>query len=151
MKVVWQTTKSHFYLLLSLLTSTRPQLSSEGSCSKEALQRKWTDLCLPTEQLETLLSLGHFSSQIHWMEFFALGCSALAGVGSCISSHTDTNTTLHHFPLSIDTYCEAKDSCIPPSSINFFCSSHSHMFALESGYFDPLASASGSLGLKVND
>uniref|UniRef100_A0A3B4H102 Ropporin-1-like protein n=1 Tax=Pundamilia nyererei TaxID=303518 RepID=A0A3B4H102_9CICH len=43
------------------------------------LQAKWKGLCLPVAQLETLLSLGSFGSDIDWMEFFALGCSALGG------------------------------------------------------------------------
>lgn len=49
------------------------------------------------DQLETLLSLGCFSSEIYWMEFFALGCSALGGVRHCIRPDINTNTTLYHF------------------------------------------------------
>lgn len=32
------------------------------------------------EQLENLLSLGSFGSDVDWMSFFSLGCSALGGV-----------------------------------------------------------------------
>uniref|UniRef100_A0A8C2XGQ8 Ropporin-1-like protein n=1 Tax=Cyclopterus lumpus TaxID=8103 RepID=A0A8C2XGQ8_CYCLU len=48
------------------------------SLHKEELQKKWKGLCLPMDQLETMLSLGSFGSDIDWMDFFALACSALA-------------------------------------------------------------------------
>uniref|UniRef100_A0A3P8RM22 Ropporin-1-like protein n=1 Tax=Amphiprion percula TaxID=161767 RepID=A0A3P8RM22_AMPPE len=54
-------------------------LHKQKICSKEELVEKWKGLCLPMDQLKTLLSLGSFGSDIDWMEFFALGCSALAG------------------------------------------------------------------------
>uniref|UniRef100_A0A3Q0R153 Ropporin-1-like protein n=1 Tax=Amphilophus citrinellus TaxID=61819 RepID=A0A3Q0R153_AMPCI len=62
-----------------LLKILHKLLSPKKTCSKEELQRNWTDLCLPMAQLETLLLLGSFGSDIDWMEFFALGCSALGG------------------------------------------------------------------------
>ncbi|KAK2814804.1 hypothetical protein Q7C36_023070 [Tachysurus vachellii] len=62
-----------------LLKVLHEQLSSEESVSREKLVQKWTDLRLPAEQLDTLLSLGNFSTQVHWMHFVALGCSALGG------------------------------------------------------------------------
>ena len=58
---------------------------------------KWMGLCLPMDQLETLLLLGSFSSDIDWMEFFALGCSALGGVRRFIIPEIKANTTLYHF------------------------------------------------------
>ncbi|XP_068160373.1 ropporin-1-like protein [Antennarius striatus] len=62
-----------------LLKILHKQLSPSETCSKDDLQKKWRGLCLPAEQLQTLLSLGSFSSEINWMEFLALGCSALGG------------------------------------------------------------------------
>jgi len=59
---------------------------------------KWKGLCLPMDQLEALLSLGSFGSAIDWMEFFALGCSALGGVRCYIRPDINANTTLYHFP-----------------------------------------------------
>lgn len=56
------------------------QLSPRESCSREELQEKWTELQLPMEQLETLLSLGNFGPEINWMAFFAHSCTALGGV-----------------------------------------------------------------------
>ena len=56
------------------------QLSSKETVAKEDLQQKWQGLCLPLEQLDTLLALGNFSTDITWMNFFALGCSTLGGV-----------------------------------------------------------------------
>nr|XP_040023806.1 ropporin-1-like protein isoform X2 [Gasterosteus aculeatus aculeatus] len=60
-----------------LLKTLHKQLSIRETCSEEELREKWRGLCLPTDQLETLLSLGSFGSDIDWMEFFALGCSSL--------------------------------------------------------------------------
>uniref|UniRef100_A0A3P9JQA2 Ropporin-1-like protein n=2 Tax=Oryzias latipes TaxID=8090 RepID=A0A3P9JQA2_ORYLA len=62
-----------------LLKTLHKQLSSRKTCSKEELQAKWKGLCLSPNQLDTLLSLGGFDSEIDWIEFFALGCSALGG------------------------------------------------------------------------
>ncbi|XP_029385386.1 ropporin-1-like protein [Echeneis naucrates] len=73
------TQKTDTGLTPGLLKTLNKQLSPRQSCSKEELQKKWRGLCLPMDQLETLLSLGSFSSDIDWMEFFALGCSALGG------------------------------------------------------------------------
>ncbi|XP_040922301.1 ropporin-1-like protein [Toxotes jaculatrix] len=73
------TQKTDTGLTPGLLKTLHKQLSPKQTCSKEELQKKWKGLCLPVDQLETLLSLGSFSSEIDWMEFFALGCSALGG------------------------------------------------------------------------
>ncbi|KAF7659560.1 hypothetical protein LDENG_00296690 [Lucifuga dentata] len=73
------TQKTDTGLTPGLLKTLNKQLSSRQPCSKEELQKKWKGLCLPVEQLETLLSLGSFSSDFDWLEFFALGCSALGG------------------------------------------------------------------------
>ncbi|XP_061569491.1 ropporin-1-like protein [Cololabis saira] len=60
-----------------LLKTLHKQLSTRKTCSKEELQMKWKSLCLPMQQLQELLFLGGFDSEVDWMEFFALGCSAL--------------------------------------------------------------------------
>ncbi|XP_070709493.1 ropporin-1-like protein [Pempheris klunzingeri] len=73
------TQKTDTGLTPGLLKILHKQLSSGHSCSKEELQKKWRGLCLPMVQLETLLSLGSFDADVNWMEFFALGCSALGG------------------------------------------------------------------------
>lgn len=62
-------------------------------CSREEVQTKWKGLCLPVEQLESLLSLGSFSTEIDWMEFFALGCGALGTVRCSIWSDINPNNT----------------------------------------------------------
>ncbi|XP_018557521.1 ropporin-1-like protein isoform X2 [Lates calcarifer] len=73
------TQKTDTGLSPGLLKTLHKQLSLRQTCSQEELQKKWKGLCLPVDQLETLLSLGSFSSEIDWMEFFALACSALGG------------------------------------------------------------------------
>ncbi|XP_078478020.1 LOW QUALITY PROTEIN: ropporin-1-like protein [Lampetra planeri] len=62
-----------------LLKMLHKQLSPETTCSKEDLQKEWKGLNLPMDQMETLLSLGRFSADINWLDFFALGCTALGG------------------------------------------------------------------------
>ncbi|KAM6900462.1 ropporin-1-like protein [Xenentodon cancila] len=73
------TQKTDTGLTPGLLKTLHKQLSTRTTCSKEELQRKWKALCLPMEQLQTLLLLGSFDSEVDWVEFFALGCSALGG------------------------------------------------------------------------
>ncbi|XP_022056897.1 ropporin-1-like protein isoform X1 [Acanthochromis polyacanthus] len=73
------TQKTDTGLTPGLLKTLHKQLAPKKICSKEELAEKWKGLCLPMDQLKTLLSLGSFGSDIDWMEFFALGCSALAG------------------------------------------------------------------------
>ncbi|XP_077592662.1 ropporin-1-like protein [Stigmatopora nigra] len=60
-----------------LLKTLHKQLSTAETCGREDLQDKWKALCLPMEQLEDMLILGNFDMEINWMQFFALGCSAL--------------------------------------------------------------------------
>ncbi|XP_034145139.1 ropporin-1-like protein isoform X2 [Esox lucius] len=73
------TQKTDTGLTPGLLKVLHKQLSSKEVISKEDLQQRWVGLCLPLEQLDTLLSLGNFSANIDWMQFLALGCSALGG------------------------------------------------------------------------
>ncbi|XP_029978642.1 ropporin-1-like protein isoform X2 [Sphaeramia orbicularis] len=73
------TQKTDTGLTPGLLKTLHKQLSAKQTCSREDLQKKWKGLCLPMDQLENLLSLGSFGPDIDWMEFFALGCSALGG------------------------------------------------------------------------
>ncbi|XP_044032637.1 ropporin-1-like protein [Siniperca chuatsi] len=73
------TQKTDTGLTPGLLKTLHKQVFSLQTCSKEELQKKWRGLCLPMDQLEALLSLGSFISDIDCMEFFALGCSALGG------------------------------------------------------------------------
>ncbi|XP_046872216.1 ropporin-1-like protein [Hypomesus transpacificus] len=73
------TQKTDTGLTPGLLKVLHKQLSSKETVAKEDLQQKWQGLCLPLEQLDTLLALGNFSTDITWMHFFALGCSTLGG------------------------------------------------------------------------
>uniref|UniRef100_A0A3Q3SYJ2 Ropporin-1-like protein n=1 Tax=Mastacembelus armatus TaxID=205130 RepID=A0A3Q3SYJ2_9TELE len=73
------TQKTDTGLTPGLLKTLHKQLSRTETCNKVELQKKWKGLCLPMDQLETLLLLGSFSSEVNWMEFFALGCSSLGG------------------------------------------------------------------------
>ncbi|XP_076014386.1 ropporin-1-like protein [Genypterus blacodes] len=73
------TQKTDTGLTPGLLKTLHKQLSSRQSCSREELQKKWKGVCLPVQQLETLLSVGGFGSDVDWMDFFTLGCSSLGG------------------------------------------------------------------------
>ncbi|KAL1006617.1 hypothetical protein UPYG_G00074520 [Umbra pygmaea] len=72
------TQKTDSGLTPGLLKDLHKQLANKKTTSKEELQERWQGLCLPLEQLDTLLVLGNFSDHIDWMHFLALGCSALA-------------------------------------------------------------------------
>uniref|UniRef100_A0A3B3ZV72 Ropporin-1-like protein n=2 Tax=Periophthalmus magnuspinnatus TaxID=409849 RepID=A0A3B3ZV72_9GOBI len=71
------TQKTDTGLTQGLLKTLHRQLGSSETCSMKDLQDKWRGLCLPLEQLQSLLALGNFSSDIVWMEFFALCCCSL--------------------------------------------------------------------------
>ncbi|KAK7118387.1 hypothetical protein R3I94_022026 [Phoxinus phoxinus] len=73
------TQKTDTGLTPGLLKILNQQLAPKTIITKEELLWKWKDLCLPIEQLDTILALGNFSENINWMQFFALGCSALGG------------------------------------------------------------------------
>ncbi|KAF7691608.1 hypothetical protein HF521_010575 [Silurus meridionalis] len=73
------TQKTGCTLTPGLLKVLHKQLSSKKNVSREELEKKWKGLGLPVEQFDTLLTLGNFSSEVEWMNFFALGCSALGG------------------------------------------------------------------------
>ncbi|CAL1596794.1 unnamed protein product [Knipowitschia caucasica] len=73
------TQKTDTGLTPGLLKTLHRQLGSTETCSMEDVLQKWKGLCLPLEQMQVILSLGNFSSDIVWMDFFALGCSALGG------------------------------------------------------------------------
>ncbi|KAK6491017.1 ropporin-1-like protein isoform X1 [Huso huso] len=46
---------------------------------KAELEQRWKELCLPMEQLNSIIELGNFATDIVWIEFLALGCSAMNG------------------------------------------------------------------------
>ncbi|XP_048365171.1 ropporin-1-like protein [Sphaerodactylus townsendi] len=78
------TQKNDTGLTPGLLKVLHKQLSKKETVSLEELQIKWKNLCLPMEQLRSLLQLIDFVDGVEWMKFFALGCSALCG--SIVSS-----------------------------------------------------------------
>lgn len=71
---------NQIFFAIILTPLTQSQLSHRQTCSRDELQKKWNGVCLPTDLLNTLLSLGRFGSDVDWMSFFALGCSTLGGV-----------------------------------------------------------------------
>ncbi|KAJ8279713.1 hypothetical protein COCON_G00067790 [Conger conger] len=73
------TQKTDTGLTPGLLKTLHKQLAPKETVTKEELLEKWKGLCLPKEQLESILALGSFSGTVDWMMFFALGCSALGG------------------------------------------------------------------------
>ncbi|XP_020568341.1 ropporin-1-like protein isoform X2 [Oryzias latipes] len=104
-----------------LLKTLHKQLSSRKTCSKEELQAKWKGLCLSPNQLDTLLSLGGFDSEIDWIEFFALGCSALGGTllssmkfayGDVLQEHIDI------FLNSLKPQVELQHGMIKPANFS---------------------------------
>uniref|UniRef100_A0A8C7FEU0 Ropporin-1-like protein n=1 Tax=Oncorhynchus kisutch TaxID=8019 RepID=A0A8C7FEU0_ONCKI len=64
--------------------------------SKEEMQQKRKCLCLPSEQLDTLLALGNFNDNIHWMHFFALGGTIISAPRIPFDSFVGLYTYLAH-------------------------------------------------------
>ncbi|KAK6492024.1 ropporin-1-like protein isoform X1 [Huso huso] len=73
------TQKTDTGLTPGLLKILHKQLSPKGTVEKAELEQRWKELCLPKEQLNSIIELGNFGTNIVWIEFFALGCSALNG------------------------------------------------------------------------
>ncbi|XP_070784567.1 ropporin-1-like protein [Enoplosus armatus] len=127
------TQKTDTGLTPGLMKTLHKQLSPRQTCSKEELQKKWKGLCLPMDQLETLLSLGSFGSDIHWMDFFALGCSALGGTlmsslkFACEILTEDEEGGAARIPFNtfvkLYTYLARLDGDMPQDHINTFLSS----------------------------
>uniref|UniRef100_A0AAY4AJ64 Ropporin-1-like protein n=1 Tax=Denticeps clupeoides TaxID=299321 RepID=A0AAY4AJ64_9TELE len=97
---------------------------------KQELQEKWRGLSLSSDQLDTLLALGSFSETIDWMQFFALGCSALGGTimgalkHACEILTQDPEGGAARIPydafVSLFTYLAHVDGEIPQDQIDSF-------------------------------
>ncbi|KAG8442615.1 hypothetical protein GDO86_011411 [Hymenochirus boettgeri] len=77
MQVATQKTDSG--LTPGLLKVLHKQLSEKVTVEITDLQQKWKDLCLPEEQLQSILELDNIQDDIKWLKFLSLGCSALGG------------------------------------------------------------------------
>ncbi|XP_032807684.1 ropporin-1-like protein isoform X1 [Petromyzon marinus] len=62
-----------------LLRTLHTQMDSNEWVAREVLEERWVALCLPVEQLSSLLALGSFGPNVEWIKFFALACSSLGG------------------------------------------------------------------------
>ncbi|CAL8320840.1 unnamed protein product [Boreogadus saida] len=130
-----------------LLKVLHQQLSHEQTCSREELQNKWKGLCLPMMQFETIMSLGDFSSEVHWMHFLALGCSSLGGTitsalkfacellteeeeGSAARIRFDTFASLY-------TYLAGLDGEVPPDHISSYLDNLRMQAELQGGMVKP--------------
>nr|XP_055038684.1 ropporin-1-like protein isoform X1 [Misgurnus anguillicaudatus] len=124
------TQKTDTGLTANLLKTLHQQLASKEIITKEELLIKWKGLCLPVEQLDTILALGNFSANINWMHFFALGCSALGGTITSALKHAcdilteDPETAEAQIPFntfeSLYTYLAHLDGEIPEEQIESF-------------------------------
>ncbi|XP_075037979.1 ropporin-1-like protein [Mixophyes fleayi] len=70
-----------------LLRVLHKQLSAQVLVDAEELGEKWSSLCIPRAQLQSILELGHFGREVDWMKFLALGCSSLGGSISTALKH----------------------------------------------------------------
>ncbi|XP_028289391.1 ropporin-1-like protein [Parambassis ranga] len=131
-----------------LLKTLHKQLSHKKTCTKDELQKKWKGLCLPVDQLDTLLSLDSFGTDINWMEFFALGCSALGGTlvsalkFACEILTQDEEGGAARIPFGIFvqlyTYLAHLDGDIPQDHIDEFLNSLQPQVKLQHGMIKPL-------------
>ncbi|XP_030625978.1 ropporin-1-like protein [Chanos chanos] len=137
------TQKTDTGLTPGLLKVLHKQLTPKQSVTKEDLEEKWKDLCLPQEQLHMLLSLGFFSAEIDWMEFFALGCSALGGTilsalkVACEILTDDPEGGAARIPfdtfVSLYSYLARLDGEIPQDQIDSFLKSLQEHVAKQNG------------------
>ncbi|NP_001089491.1 ropporin-1-like protein [Xenopus laevis] len=104
------TQKTDSGLTPGLLKVLNKQLSSKMSVKIADLKQKWTDLCLPEEQLQNILGLDNFQDDIDWLKFLSLGCSALGGSISsalkyaCEILTEDPEGGAAHIPFDTFTY-----------------------------------------------
>ncbi|XP_071766055.1 ropporin-1-like protein [Centroberyx gerrardi] len=137
------TQKTDTGLTPGLLKVLHKQLSPGQTCSKEELQKKWRGLCLPMDQLESLLLLGNFSSDIGWMDFFTLGCCSLGGnimralKFACEILTEDEEGGAARIPfdtfVKLYTYLAHLDGEIPQDHIDSFLSSLQTQVNTQSG------------------
>lgn len=73
------TQKTDTGLTPGLLRVLHNQLAARVVVPVEEVERRWKDLCLPRAQLLSILELDHPGSDVSWMKFLALACSALGG------------------------------------------------------------------------
>ncbi|KAM9860566.1 ropporin-1-like protein [Aulostomus maculatus] len=142
------TPKKNIGLTLDLLKTLHRQMSSEQTCNMEVLQKKWEDLCLPMVQLNHLLLQGNFSSDIKWLEFLLLGCSALGGTLMCSLKYACEILTevedggAASIPFNtftkLYTYLAHLDGDVPQSHIDNFLSSLQPLVELQQGMISPL-------------
>ncbi|XP_056155772.1 ropporin-1-like protein [Lampris incognitus] len=142
------TQKTDIGLTPGLLLVLHKQLSAGQTCSKEELQKRWRGLCLPMEQLESLLTLGSFTSSIDWIQFFSLGCSALGrNIMSslkiaCEILTEDEEGGAAQIPfdtfVSLYTYLAYLDGDIPQDHIDSFLSTMQSKAECQEGMVKPL-------------
>ncbi|XP_077143656.1 ropporin-1-like protein isoform X2 [Ranitomeya variabilis] len=66
-------------LTVGLLRVLHRQLSGRVLVPAEELEQRWRAVCLPPAQLLGLLELDPPGTQVEWLKFLALACSALGG------------------------------------------------------------------------
>ncbi|KAM6978077.1 ropporin-1-like protein [Aplochiton taeniatus] len=137
------TQKTDTGLTPGLLKVLHKQLSPLQTCNKQALEKRWRALCLPVEQLDTLLALGNFGPNIDWMQFFALGCSTLGGTIISALTHAceilteDEEGGSARIPFDVFatlySYLAHLDGDIPQDSIDSFISTLKHQVENQGG------------------
>ncbi|KAB5533289.1 hypothetical protein PHYPO_G00130070 [Pangasianodon hypophthalmus] len=147
LEISGKTQKTDNALTPGLLKVLHKQLSSKKNVGKEELEQKWKGLCLPAEQLDTLLTLGNFSTEVDWMHFFALGCSALGGTiisalkFACEILSEDPEGGAARIPfdtfVGLYTYLAQLDGDIPQHEIDSFLSSLQEPVTRRGGMVQP--------------
>ncbi|XP_069818895.1 ropporin-1-like protein [Dendropsophus ebraccatus] len=73
------TQKTDTGLTPGLLRVLHRQLAALVLVPVEEVEQRWRDLCLPHDQLLSILELDHQVREVEWLKFLALACSALGG------------------------------------------------------------------------
>lgn len=106
------TQKTDTGLTQGILSVLNRQLGPKKKIELSDLEKKWSDNCLPKEQLDNLLTIGSFGDQIEWLKFFAIACSSLAGnitqamknICEILTSDPEGGAARISYPLFKDLY-----------------------------------------------
>ncbi|XP_066577593.1 ropporin-1-like protein isoform X2 [Amia ocellicauda] len=141
------TQKTDTGLTPGLVKILHKQLAPKENVTKEELEERWKDLCLPKEQLDSLLGLGNFETNVEWMKFFALSCSALSGTILSAMKHAceilteDPEGGAARIPFDtfvfLYTYLVQLDGEIPQAQIDSFLRSLEEPVNRQEGMVQP--------------
>ncbi|XP_026093870.1 ropporin-1-like protein isoform X2 [Carassius auratus] len=130
------TQKTDTGLTPGLLKILHQQFAPKETITKEELLQKWKGLCLPIEQLDTILALGSFSENINWMQTIT---SALKHACEILTEDPQGGAAQIPFDTfqSLYTYLAHLDGEIPKEQIDSFLHSLEEYAECQGGMVQP--------------